>query len=244
VIYSDAEAAALYDVLNPWGSDYEFYLRLILEADSVLDVGCGTGRLLHRARAAGHEGRLCGIDPDPAMLEVAARRPDVEWVQTAAASLEFESEFALATMTGHAFQMIVGDEEIVDSLRAIRRALVDGGQFAFETRNPPARAWERWDGAETEVVDPSGRALVVRYAVVSMVDGVVVLTETTADRDTSLRIDRGSLRFLDTQTLDRLLADAGFTLEARCGGWRGEPLDDSSEEIVTVASAVTRCSGP
>lgn len=73
-MYSDAEAAALYDVLNTWGPSDDFYLALVMGANLVLDVGCGTGALLHRARQCGHAGRLRGVDPDPAMLGVAPRR--------------------------------------------------------------------------------------------------------------------------------------------------------------------------
>jgi SAM-dependent methyltransferase len=111
-VYSDAEAAALYDVLNPWHLSDEFYLPLIMAAPSALDIGCGTGTLLRAARASGHPGRLVGVDPDGAALGVARQRRDVEWLQTTAASMPFAAEFELATMTGHAFQCLVADEEL------------------------------------------------------------------------------------------------------------------------------------
>lgn len=89
------------------------------------------------------------------MLAVARRRGDVEWVAGTAASMAFDREFDLVVMTGHAFQVLVGDEELRASLTAIRRALADGGRFGFETRNPLARAWERWNPVNaTDVVDP------------------------------------------------------------------------------------------
>jgi 2-polyprenyl-3-methyl-5-hydroxy-6-metoxy-1,4-benzoquinol methylase len=47
-VYSDEEAAALYDLVNPWGPSDDFYLALVMDAKSVLDIGCGTGSLLHR----------------------------------------------------------------------------------------------------------------------------------------------------------------------------------------------------
>ncbi|HWO64186.1 MAG TPA: class I SAM-dependent methyltransferase [Umezawaea sp.] len=130
-----------YDVINKWGPSDDFYLGLVLPATSVLDVGCGTGALLGRARDSGHTGRLCGLDPDEEGLAVARRRTDIEWITGTAAEAPWTNEFDLAVMTGHAFQELITDDEVRESLAAIHRALVNGGRFAFETRNPTARAW-------------------------------------------------------------------------------------------------------
>jgi SAM-dependent methyltransferase len=236
-MYSDKEAAALYDVLNAWGPSDDFYLALVMRAKSVLDVGCGTGAILHRARRAGHAGRLCGLDPDPAMLGVARRRTDIEWVAGTAASMTWDSEFDLAVMVGHAFQVLVGDDDLRASLTAIRRALVDGGRFAFETRNTLARAWEGWKPENPiDLVDPAGRPLRITYEVESVAGDVVTLTETTSDPDGArLRVDRASLRFLDVDNLAGFLAGAGFQIESQYGGWLREPLAPTSPEIITIA---------
>jgi SAM-dependent methyltransferase len=236
-VYTDAETAALYDVLNTWAPCDDFYLDLVRRAASVLDVGCGTGQILRRARETGHAGRLCGVDPDPAMLGVAAQRADVEWLRATAAAMTFDREFELAIMSGHAFQVLVSDDETRASLRAVHAALVDGGRFAFETRNPSAKAWERWHGMELEAVDAAGRELLVRYDVESVDGELVTFTETTCTRDgTILRVDRSTLRFLDADGLDRLLADAGFVVDERYGGWARQPFAESSDEIVTIAA--------
>ena len=235
-MYSDDEAAALYDVLNPWRPSDDFYLALVMDSESVLDVGCGTGALLRRARKEGHAGRLCGVDPDRASLDVARRRPDIEWVAGTAAAMSFDGEFDLAVMMGHAFQVLVEDADVRASLAAIRRALADTGRFAFETRNPLARAWETWPEWTMDVVDPSGRPVRISYAVESVVDDVVTLTETTSAADgEALRVDRASLRFLDVAALEHFLTEAGYRIEAQYGTWSKEPLDSASPEIITVA---------
>jgi ubiquinone/menaquinone biosynthesis C-methylase UbiE len=239
-MYSDQEAAALYDVVNAWGPSDDFYLALVMDAESVLDVGCGTGAMLHRARRAGHAGRLCGLDPDPVSLGVARRRTDIEWVAGTAASMAWDSEFDLAIMMSHAFQVLVGDDELRASLAAIRRALFDGGRFAFETRNPLARAWESWHpGKAVNVIDPSGRPVRIWHEVESVLGNIVTFTETTADPDgAALRLDRASLRFLDVETLAGFLGDAGFEIDAQYGGWLREPLDAASPEIITIARSI------
>src|SRR5690606_4686347 len=243
VHFTDADAAALYDLLNPWDPTSwpgdAFYTGLVMAADSVLDVGCGTGSMLKHARGLGHAGRLAGIDPDVAMLERARTRTDIEWVEGRATDINWTGEFELATMTSHAFQCLIADDELRASLAAIRRALRDGGRFAFETRHPQARAWEEWARAEpSEVVDATGRVLRQSHAVESVVDGVVTLTETTTDADGNvLRVDRAALRFLDVEPLNAFLAEAGFTIEAQYGDWRGGPITDASREIITIARA-------
>jgi SAM-dependent methyltransferase len=245
-VYSDDDAAALYELLNPWEPSDDFYLWYVMAADSVLDVGCGTGRLLHRAREAGHPGRLCGVDPDPAALARARRRTDVEWVQGTAVEMIWTGEFDLAVMASNVFQVFVTGEELARSLAATRAALVPGGRLVFGTRNPGVRAWEGWNPANPiDVVDHRGRELrilyqveSVAYQVESVAGAVVTFTETTATRDGSpLRVDRGSLRFLDAEGVEAALAGSGFRVEAWFGDWSRGPLTEASDNIVVVAVA-------
>lgn len=239
-MYPDADAAALYDTLYPNPPSDDFYLRHIMAAPTVLDVGCGTGRMLHRARRDGHTGRLCGVDPDRAALSRARSHPEIEWIEGTADSLTFDREFAHTLMASNAFQCLVTDQQLSASLTAIRTALVDNGTFAFETRNPLARAWDSWNPDNPhDVVDHHGHQLRVIYQVEAELGDVVTFTETTATRDgTPLRVDRASLRFLSMNALDEHLAAAGFAVSERYGDFTNGPFTTSSNTIVTIARRI------
>ncbi|MEW2162490.1 methyltransferase domain-containing protein [Streptomyces sp. NPDC007084] len=237
--FSDVSLAALYDQLNPWGAGDDFYLDLVMSARSVLDVGCGTGRLLARAREAGHAGRLCGLDPAAAMLVQARRRAaGVEWVLGDLGSACWEREFDLVVMTGHAFQVLLGDEEVRAALTAVRRALVDGGRFVFETRNPAARAWRTWtpDRAR-EVRDAHGDAVRVSHRVEGPVLGDRVTFSETFEhpRWERPRVSRSTLRFLGADALRGLLGETGFVVREQYGDWERGPVSATAPEIITVA---------
>jgi SAM-dependent methyltransferase len=90
----DREYVATYDAksaLDVAGS-LELLGRHGLGPDTTLvDFGCGTGLLA--AAAAEECGRLVGVDPSPAMLEVArARSGGVEWVEAGFLSYEHTGE--------------------------------------------------------------------------------------------------------------------------------------------------------
>jgi SAM-dependent methyltransferase len=244
VDFTEDDVAALYDQMYPWraeaGTSDAFYTRAALAATSVLDVGCGTGQMLHQLRAAGHTGRLAGVDPDAAALRRARRRAElgIEWVDGTAADIPWTGQFELATMAGNAFQCLIGDDEVRASLAAIRGALVDGGRFIFESRHPQAQAWEQWASAPPSQIQYQGRPLTQSWEIESVADGVVTMTETTSQADgTILHVGRGRLRFPDLAALLSWLAAAGFEVEAQDGDFSGGPISPTSRSIVITARA-------
>lgn len=238
--FADAGLAELYDAQHPSGArgDYAFYAPLVMAAEAVLDVGCGTGTLLHAARAAGHTGRLCGLDPAAGMLERARQRTDVEWVLGDLSTVRWEREFDLIVMAGHAFQVFVTDDELRTALASIRVALTENGRFAFETRNPAARAWERWTPDDvTEIVDAHGDTVRSWHEVSTPLEnGLVTFTTTyTSPAWDRPQTSESTLRFLDAAELSTFLAEASLSVEEQFGDWDGSPLTGTSPEIITYA---------
>ncbi len=243
--FTEDRLAALYDVFFPPGQrdDFAFYLPLVMSARAVLDVGCGTGALLRLARESGHAGRLCGLDPTPGMLTQARQRTDIEWVLGDLSSVTWDREFDLVVMTGHAFQELIGDDEIRAALAAIRSALIDGGRFAFETRNPRDRAWERWATEySAEVTDATGARVrcesrVDRVGAPNAGGGFVVRSSSTYTSAAweQPEVSRGALRFLEPAALAAFLVEAGLVIEEQFGDWTRAPLTDASPEIITIA---------
>lgn len=236
-LFSDAGLAALYDLLNSRRPDFAFYLPLILSARSVLDVGCGTGSLLRLARNSGHTGRLCGIDPAAGMLVPARRRDDIEWVQGDLSSVSWDQEFDLVVMTGHSFQVLLTDDDLRTALCAVHRALVKDGRFVFETRNPLLRQWENWHPSRVSKVTESDGTVVQVSREVHKVEGELVSFSHTFYSESwgEARHSHSTLRFLGSASLAKFLAEAGFSIDAQLGDWKGAPLTDSSPEIITFA---------
>jgi SAM-dependent methyltransferase len=233
-LFTEPRLAELYDVLNPWDprGDFGFYLPLVMSAQSVLDVGCGTGALLRRARESGHVGRLCGLDPADAMLDQARVNSDIEWILGDLASVGWDQEFDLIVMTGHAFQVFVADDEIRASLTAIRSALTNDGRFAFETRNPFARAWDTWTYTAVEIAGVRIASEVETPIAADVVSFTMTVTSPSWDQP---QASRSTLRFLDADALSVFLSDVGLVIEEQFGDWDRQPLTDASPEIITIA---------
>ena len=230
--FADARLAALYDALNPWGPSDSYYLSRVLGAASAVDVGCGTGTLLAAARSRGHAGALYGVDPAPAMLAIArARSAEVAWVAGDAASFALPEPCDVAVMTGHAFQVLLTDGETVAALANVARHLRPGGRFVFETRNPAARAWERWTPALSRTTagacDVWHDAVDVRGDLVSFVTTFRSAEETLTSAST--------LRFPDPEHVYALLESRGFAVEGVHGDWTGAAFGPGSPEVIVTA---------
>lgn len=79
-LYTDPDLARFYDLENGWGDDFSFCAKMAARAESVLDIGCGTGEFLSALRLR----RAVGVEPAGAMLDIARSRKGgarVAWVQ-------------------------------------------------------------------------------------------------------------------------------------------------------------------
>lgn len=95
---------------------------IVHQPASVLDVGCGTGRLLRQAHTYWPEAQLIGVDPANGMIEMAKRlTPNATFLTGMAEALPLQDasvDLALSTISFHHWQdQAAGIQEIARVLR-------------------------------------------------------------------------------------------------------------------------------
>ena len=238
--FHDPRLVALYDAWGTSRADTTFYLGLAadLSASTIIDIGCGTGAISCELALQGH--RVTGVDPSPAMLEVARHRPGsalVRWVEGDASDFD-GPQVDLAIMTAHVAQVISDQDAWRGTLAATHRALRPGGYLAFESRNPAARAWLAWtpEASRQRLDIPLGAVDV--WFDLNEVAGDLVRYDIHyrfASSGEEL-ISSNELRFRTQAELEQSLADAGFSVRHVFGDWNREPVHAGSPELIFLAS--------
>jgi SAM-dependent methyltransferase len=237
--FTDPRLVQVYDAENGWGRDDDFF-RSVVGRDGpvrVLDLGCGTGRLTVALAAAGHT--VTGVDPAAASIRRARTRPGadrVRWLEGTSALLP-DAAFDAAVMTSHVAQVFVADQEWAAVLADLRRAVVPGGVLAFDSRDPAARRWERWNPVDSgrRVVLPDGAVVETWTELTDVQDGVVGFRHHYVLPDAAELCSDSTLRFRTEQELRSSLTAAGFGVEAVHGGWGGQAVGAGDGEFVVVA---------
>jgi len=232
--YENPKLAAIYDLFCPWSPDRDFYLALAGDPPQhILDLGCGTGLLCDAYAARGHI--VTGVDPTPAMLAVARQKPHgdaIEWVEAFAQQYRSEKRFDLIIMTGHAFQVLLSDEDVMAGLTTMRHHLKPSGRAVFESRNPAIDWAAEWNG--TEEVTHQGITIRETTEVLSRVGDRVTFEQRYQFPDETL-VSFSELRFLPKEAIEARLAAAGLRVEALFGDWDSSPFDAaSSHEMIFV----------
>lgn len=239
-IYTDRIWTALYDALNPAGPDTDFYLSLPEPRSAILDIGCGTGLLASAYAEQGHE--VFGLDPAPAMLEIARARPGgdrVTWIEADARTFDVKRQFDLIVMTGHVFQVFLDDDDVLRVLTSARKHLRQGGRLVFDSRNPEAGAWQSWTPEHSRKafehpvfghVETWHQVESVERCYVSFASFAAI-----ADRPQPV-VSRSRLAFRSQEQIDVALAASGFLVRQWLGGWNHTPFQRDSAEIIALAS--------
>ncbi len=253
--YSDVFAEFYdYTPLYRTRADIPFYVEEARRAGSVLELGCGSGRILIPTAAAGVP--ITGLDLSDSMLarcreKLAAQPPDVRarvrLVHGSMTDFHLPEKFALVTTPFRAFQHLVSIDDQLACLRCVHRHLAPGGRLIldmFQT-NPAAMSdpeWmrEREDTPETKL--PDGRSFrrtaritaFHRAEQMNEVEFAVYLTH--PDGRTERYAESFPFRYFFPKEVEHLLARAGFRVVAVYGDFNRSPLANDSAEMLTVAA--------
>jgi SAM-dependent methyltransferase len=249
----DRVDAAIYDHYHLGvEGDVAFYVEEARRAGGpVLELGCGTGRILIPIAEAGIP--IVGLDLSPSMLAVlrgklATQPADVqqrvEIVQDDMRTFALGRRFPLAIIPYRAFLHMMTVEDQMSALTAIRDHLIDGGRLALNFFDPNlAYIVERQlDGGAPRkgmsFTNPETGRLTVGWdsfnydTTRQWLDGHFIFDEYDATgavvstRRVSLR-----LRWVYQYEMQHLFERAGFAIEALYGDFARNPFKAGGEQV-------------
>lgn len=236
-LYRDTELVEVYDAINTSRDDFDFYIQELPNPPaSVLDVGCGTGTFAIELAQLGYA--VTAVDPAAQMI-AAAKRKDiggcVEWITGFVDDLSADMRFDAAVMTGHAFQCLLNDTEIEALFESVEKRLKLEGSFWFESRNPSAKAWQRWtpEHAAAPITLADGRSLTVTHEFLEEKGGFVTFEERYEFSDRKgVLVSQSTLRFSGLDEIEDLATASGLELAEVFGDWSKGALQPGSPEII------------
>ncbi len=256
--YRSAELAELYDAVYADCADIAFWQTVVpaVSAGPLLELGCGTGRVLLPLARAGHE--VVGIDLSEPMLarcrtklqaEPPAVRDRVTLLEGDMTSFDLGRRFAQISCAFGSFHHLRTVEEQLACLERCSHHLLPGGTLVLDLINPdpaPPSSAAVDESADSDTsagtVEWTGGREVRSWATVlgcnrSLQCNDCEVTYEIVEADgTSRRVtETFPMRFVFRYELEHLLARTGFRIAALYGDYDRSPLSDESPGIIVVA---------
>jgi SAM-dependent methyltransferase len=231
----------------------EEFAGLVGEEPQVLELGCGTGRLLVPLLDAG--ARVVGLDRSPEMLKVARERlaqyaDRVKLVEGDMRHFELPNRFDLVVIGLNTFMHLLTTSDQLACLESIRRHLRPAGLLLLDLANPHAVMRETPLGVVQHRFTrpaPLNPDTTVTLWSTTFVANARQLTQTTLFFD-EVASSTGTLqrsvtdvylRLIYRYELELLLHRAGFSVRNLYGDYESSPFDDDSERLICVGIALS-----
>lgn len=261
--YDRPFVAEFYDSIIPYRerSDVRFFVDMARQAGGpVLELGCGTGRVLVPTARAGIE--IVGLDASSSMLSACRARlahepaevqsKVIDLINGDMRNFELGRKFDLVTIPFRPFQHLLTVEDQMSCLRNIRRHLVNGGKLILDVFNPslPRLAnedAEQEHGEEPEFTTADGRKVVRRERLVSKdyfsqtTENELIYYVTHPDGRKERLVHEFRMRYLFKFEVEHLLARCNFSVEALYADFDKSPYGSKYPgELIFVARTESR----
>jgi len=251
---------AIYDAVPLYVArrDVDFYVEEAKDAGGrVLEVGCGTGRILLPIARSGST--IEGVDASPEMLErchakLRKESDDVRRRVTLhradARTFEIGRQFDLVIAPFRVMQHLTTIEDQLAFLHSAARQLTPRGRLAFDVFNPDFTKLVSADGNEREDTPntklPDGRSFrragrVARVRWIDQVSEIELIYYITPESGglVERHVQSFDMRWFLSAELIHLLARAGFRVRSIYGDFDRSPLSDKSPEQIVCAERFT-----
>lgn len=229
-----------------YSEDLSFWLELAGQyGGPILELGCGTGRVLSHLSQAGE--LLIGLDHDPEMLKFLIRtlpattQPHPHVIQGDLSAFHLGIQFALIIIPCNTYTMLSAQQRVM-ALERVYFNLIPDGVFAASMPNPLAlRNLPRRTDFEVEEVFPhpvDGEPVQVSSAWVrskTKVDITWVYDHLHPDGSVQRLSHMITQYILSIETIVREFQDAGLSLVDVFGDFDRSPLVEDSTHLVLVS---------
>jgi SAM-dependent methyltransferase len=231
---------ALYSTLRDPSGDRGFYLALAEQPGGpVLELGCGTGRVLLPIAKRGIE--CVGIEASRAMLDVfRAKNPpsNVRLVEGRMETFELDERFRLVTIPFRALSHLLSVESQLACLERVRRHLAPGGTLALDVFDPKLERIAMSAEPESLAVKfREGAHEIRRWDTIRRDATTQVMTVTFRFEGGPPELTGSTeiqLRWFYRYELEHLLVRAGFSDVSFFGGFDRRPWAAGGETIVVA----------
>ncbi len=243
--------ARFYDLdYEPFQDDVALYQGFAERTGGpLLELGCGTGRLLLPLARAGFE--ITGVDMSPRMLAISEEKVNaaglgkqVTLVQADMREVDLPQRFRMAFIAINSFMHLTTLEDQLQALRTLHRLLLPGGLLVIDVDNPQLQHLLEADGRldlQGRWFDPSSGATVLKYlsrtldSARQLQDVLFIYDEVFPDGTSRRTLAPFQARYLYRFEGELLLDKAGFTPEQVYGSYDLDPYESDSERMIFVA---------
>lgn len=251
--------AAIFNRFAPfYDADYRRYTADLAaiadlaaeQGDPILELGCGTGRVLIPLAAAGHT--VTGVDISPALLQQA--RDKIEGANYASRITLYEADlrtfdlptktFAFAFCTSNTLMHLTTQADQLAVLRNAHHHLRSGGLLLIDLFNPDLPRLLAVNGLQEladQWTDPASGAQVLKWSVRTvdvaeqLQETLFIYEEILPNNEVRHTVCLFTLRFLWRGEAELMLQLAGFTVEEVWGDFDGAPYTGESEHLILLA---------